>query len=398
MERIIGPNTVAIGTGDTAPMGAPGEATNGNPGAGIPPTTGMAWFWNMMQNELIAILAAVGIATDRTNTSQVLAAIKKLIQIETGNYAVDTGADGTHYVIAPNPPIASLAELANVPLRFLAAHSSLPGAGLIVSALPSAAIVRDDGSALQANDIVATGIAQVQYNFAGNKFFLLSTVQPDGSAIQAQGGNYGVDTGASGATIVVALTPVLTAHKAGMPIRVLLANTTLAGATLDPGPGPVAVWGQNGAAISPNVAVASRVATFMYDGAHYILQNVRPATQAEVNTALVTDIAVSPSTLKASPFVVKAWANFHWTGAAVVVDRQQGVSAVVRTGAGTYTFTLTPAALSGGGAIVNANKGGVPLAFCQKTQIFASPATVEIDFFSLATSAQDPDFAFVAFI
>ncbi|ACC71047.1 conserved hypothetical protein [Paraburkholderia phymatum STM815] len=79
MDRLIASNTVAVGSGDTAPAtGTPGQATSGNPATNTPATVFPAYAWNAIQEEMIAILAAAGITPDRNNNAQIVAAIKAL--------------------------------------------------------------------------------------------------------------------------------------------------------------------------------------------------------------------------------------------------------------------------------------------------------------------------------
>ena len=61
MDRIIAPGTVAVGSGDTAPVtGTPGQATNGVPGS-IPATLFPAYGLNMLVEELRNIVVAGGL-------------------------------------------------------------------------------------------------------------------------------------------------------------------------------------------------------------------------------------------------------------------------------------------------------------------------------------------------
>lgn len=301
MQRIIGPNTVAIGDGDVAPSGTPGEATNGDPGAAIPPTTWMAWAWNMIANELCTVVTAAGLSLDATNWTQVVAAIKILIQQETGNYAADTGADGAHYVIAPNPPIAALTD--GLPLRFLAAHTSTGSATLAVSGLSPVTIVRDDGSPLLAGDIPASGIANVLYSLSGNKFFLISTVQQNASFLQAQTTNYAADTGADATHYACTLAPALAAHTAGTPIRIKAAHTNTGAATFDPGPGAKSIKDENGNDPVAGMIEAGTIIELKYDGTNYQLAGRAAATHAEVKAKTATNKLVTPENISALVYV-----------------------------------------------------------------------------------------------
>jgi hypothetical protein len=76
MDRLIATGTVAVGSGDTAPVtGTPGEATNGVPGV-TPATQWPAYQLNAIQAELVNAILAAGLTLDRTNNAQLLAAIR----------------------------------------------------------------------------------------------------------------------------------------------------------------------------------------------------------------------------------------------------------------------------------------------------------------------------------
>ena len=302
MDRLIAANSVPFANRDLPPViGTQQYSTNGDPVAGIPATTWEAYWINTLQDELIGVIAAGGIAPDRTSSTQLLAALKVLIQAETGNYAVDTGADGAHYVIAPNPPL--LAYTDGLPLRFLAAHTSTGVATLAVSGLAAKTIVRDDGTALQAGDIPVNGIANVLYSLGADKFFLISTVQQNATFLQAQGGNYAADTGADGTHYACALTPALAAHSAGTPIRIKAAHTNTGASTFNPGPGAVAIVDLAGAALTAGAITAGEIIELKYDGgANYQLAVPVPATATEVKAQANATKYVTPSTLNAGRF------------------------------------------------------------------------------------------------
>ncbi|UXZ62696.1 hypothetical protein NUJ28_08310 [Burkholderia multivorans] len=80
MDRLIAANSVPMAQADTAPTsGTPQGATDGNPAANIPATRWPSYQYNAIQEELMGVLAAAGIAPDRTNNAQIAAAIKLLI-------------------------------------------------------------------------------------------------------------------------------------------------------------------------------------------------------------------------------------------------------------------------------------------------------------------------------
>lgn len=77
MDRIIADNSVPFAGRDIAPItGTPQYATSGNPATNTPATTFPAYAWNAIQEEILAVITAAGIAFDRANNAQLLAAIR----------------------------------------------------------------------------------------------------------------------------------------------------------------------------------------------------------------------------------------------------------------------------------------------------------------------------------
>lgn len=91
-----------------------GRFTEGNPTIPVPATTVTADWLNAMQEEAIAVLAAAGIAPDKANNAQMLAAILKLIADETPLAKVGTPGlvmpDGTTIVIDSTGKISTKAQ------------------------------------------------------------------------------------------------------------------------------------------------------------------------------------------------------------------------------------------------------------------------------------------------
>jgi hypothetical protein len=173
MDRIIATNSVAIGAADTAPVsGTPQYATAGNPATSTPATNFPAYQYNALQEELIAVIAAAGIAPDRTNNAQLLAAIKKLGQAASGNYAADSGTANA-LVVTLSPAPASLASLVGVPIRIKkSAATNTAAVTLAVNGLAATAIVSSNGIALSAGTLPASGIFTVIFD--GTWFQLVS--------------------------------------------------------------------------------------------------------------------------------------------------------------------------------------------------------------------------------
>jgi hypothetical protein len=78
MDRLIAANTVSVGLGDIAPLtGTPGQASSGVPGISNA-TTFPPYAWNMLTEEMRAVVVAAGITPDGTNWGQLLLALQTL--------------------------------------------------------------------------------------------------------------------------------------------------------------------------------------------------------------------------------------------------------------------------------------------------------------------------------
>lgn len=146
---------------------------DGNKAAGINPTELSAAIMNGLQEELAAIPESVGMVLDSANNHQVLEAIQRMIDAQSGNYALDTGAANA-YVIALNPAIAAYPD--GLTVRFKIANGNTGASTLNAGAGP-APLVNDAGGALVQGDAPAGNIATATYIAAAGKFYLTSMVQ-----------------------------------------------------------------------------------------------------------------------------------------------------------------------------------------------------------------------------
>lgn len=90
---------------------------------------------------------------------------------------------------------------------------------------------------------------------------------------QAQGGNYGVDSGTADA-YYVALSPAVTTYTAGLPVRVKISNTSTGASTLNAGGGVKAIKHPDGTDIAAGDLVAGGVYEFVYDGTRFNLTSL----------------------------------------------------------------------------------------------------------------------------
>jgi hypothetical protein len=100
MQRVTRSTAVAVQPAAPASPGPPGFFTPGNPGGGIPATVpGYEWF-NMVQEELVAVVTAAGLAPDAASQTQLRDALdarylRRTNPTVTGNLTVGVGGTGS---------------------------------------------------------------------------------------------------------------------------------------------------------------------------------------------------------------------------------------------------------------------------------------------------------------
>jgi hypothetical protein len=145
---------------------------NQNPASGVVGTVIDATFMNNVQEELVNVVTAVGIALDPDNKGQMLAAIRAISQLQAGNYGVDTGTANA-YAVTLDPAISALgAGTDGLVVRFKVGNTNTGASTLSINGLSAVSLVRQDGSAVQAGDLVAGGVVSAIYEQVSNKFFV----------------------------------------------------------------------------------------------------------------------------------------------------------------------------------------------------------------------------------
>ncbi|MBI5435956.1 MAG: hypothetical protein HY937_02400 [Nitrosomonadales bacterium] len=144
----------------------------------MPATKGGAYWFHQIGEELRAVQVAAGITPSTASTSQLLEAIQRLIDAQSGNYALDTGAANA-YVVALSPAITAYTDGMTVRVKAANANTNAStlnaGAGVV-------ALCNDVGGALAGGDVPAGGIFEVTYILSENKFRITSLVQSQGDA------------------------------------------------------------------------------------------------------------------------------------------------------------------------------------------------------------------------
>lgn len=197
------------------------------------------------------------------------------LQQQQGNAGTDSGTANA-LVVTLSPAPASLAAMADAPIRILKSGAANTGAAtLALNGFTATPIVWGDGSALGAGDLPAGSLFTVLYD--GTTNFVMQSVPflpPMFSDIQTQAGNYVADTGSAANTYVATLSPVLTSLVVGMPVRVLIAHSNTGTSTLNVnGLGAVAIKTVGANNLLPGQLLFGQIAEFEYTGSYFQLQN-----------------------------------------------------------------------------------------------------------------------------
>lgn len=167
MHRIDTPNRAI----DLWGAGKPGWK-DGNKALGVNPTEFNALFMNTVQEEMANLIEFTGLTLDSANNAQLLLAIENLIEIRSGNYALDTGVANA-YVIALSPAIS--AYTADLSGRFKVIHANT-GASTVNFGAGPVPLVNETGGALLNGDLPAGAVVSYSYVFGDNKAYITSLV------------------------------------------------------------------------------------------------------------------------------------------------------------------------------------------------------------------------------
>lgn len=113
---------------------------------------------------------------------------------------------------------------------------------------------------------------------------------------QSQSTNYAVDVGAANA-YQCTLTPSISSPVVGMPIRVKIANSNTTASTFNPGSGAAGVRRRDGSNLIGGEIVAGDIVEFKWDGAHYLIEGIAPATNAAALAQVDIQSAITPANL-----------------------------------------------------------------------------------------------------
>jgi hypothetical protein len=197
-----------------------------------------------------------------------------------------------------------------------------PAAGIQGSIPPAAAF--EQPMRELANFITLSGLTP-----ADNDLFQLA------KAAQSQAGNYAVDSGSVNA-VTATFSPAVVAYNPGLPLRVKIAHNNTGATTFNGGAGIVTIKRPGGADLIANDILANGVATLVYDGTYFELNNFQAAsgTGGAVNNYTIK----IPFCVDTSATVNAITANF----APAITSQAEGDPIAVRianTNTGAVTIT-----------------------------------------------------------
>lgn len=145
----------------------------GNPATGQPATELSFDSMNALQEEIAAVIEGVGVILDPANNAQLLESIQRLIDAQSGNYALDTGVANA-YVVALSPTISSYSDGVTVRVKVINTNT---GAATLNAGGGVVPLVNAIGGVLVAGDVPVGGVFSATYIASSGKFYISSLVQ-----------------------------------------------------------------------------------------------------------------------------------------------------------------------------------------------------------------------------
>ncbi|MEX3908594.1 hypothetical protein AB4Y33_34925, partial [Paraburkholderia sp. BR14319] len=140
--------------------GTPGYFTGGNPATAEPATILDPDWCNMVQEELLNIVAAGGLTPSKTTYNQVLTAIKAIVQSGTSQLCADTGAANA-YVTTMSPALEAPVDGAPFWMKVANANTGASTLNATGTAYP---LVGAGHAALQGNEMAKNGWALIEFD------------------------------------------------------------------------------------------------------------------------------------------------------------------------------------------------------------------------------------------
>lgn len=151
-----------------------GKFVDENPVAGTPGSLIPSAWGNSVTQEMLNVITAGGLVPAEADLSQLVTAIRSIVQASATNYAADTGTAGV-YVAAFTPALTALTDGTVVRVKIKTANT---GASTFnPNGLGAKPIVGAAHAALQGGELVANGHAWLQYNssLSGGSWVILAS-------------------------------------------------------------------------------------------------------------------------------------------------------------------------------------------------------------------------------
>lgn len=145
---------------------------DGDMASNTSPTDFNAVWCDSVQEEICTLIEGAGLTLNPASFSQMYEAVQRLIDAQSGNYLLDTGAANA-YVVAVNPAITAYTEGLTVRFRVVNGNT---GASTLNAGAGAVPLVNDVAGALLSGDAPAGGIISATYDKTLNAFLIDSLV------------------------------------------------------------------------------------------------------------------------------------------------------------------------------------------------------------------------------
>lgn len=282
------------------------DASNGIRGS-APPAESIEY----PMREIVNAITLGGLTPNDNDLTQLWQVISK------SDYAVDVG---TLNAVVINPSPSASSYRAGMRYSVKVAVTNQAPTTINVSGLGARGIIRENGTALIAGDIVSQGIALIEYD--GLNFQLLNPVS---SLISEQSLlHYGVDTGVANAYVAV-VTPGIVNYDSGLAALIYTTHASTGASTINlNGLGVKSIVKNNGSAIAANDIPAGGLIWIAFDGTNFELLNSTVSGGGAQTFAIYRPywIAVNSATVMSPPgspvvgdtYCVPVGATGAWSG------------------------------------------------------------------------------------
>ena len=227
------------------------------------------------QSAMLAMITAHEAKADPHPQYTTNAEVNALIEARVGDYVTSTNV-GNAYTVALDPVVTAYSAKTAFAFKASAANT---GAVTLNAGGGAKALVRADGTALQANDIASGAVLTVVFDTATDSFRVTEMVASQvGLAIQAQ--TYtAFSTAGVAPTFTLTATPAISAYAAGQRFRVKFGAAGNGSDTLNVnalGAKSIKQYDRAGAKVAA-VITANQLADVEYDGVDFVILDPLPS-------------------------------------------------------------------------------------------------------------------------